>query len=365
MKVVGTIVEYNPLHNGHIYAINQIKKESDADILIAVMSGNFTMRGELSLFDKFKKTEYALKAGLNLIIELPFVYTVQNSDIFAKRAVELLCLAKVDEIWIGSESNNSNLFKDYYQKWIDSHNQELIKEQIKKGLSYKSATSIVIDLPSNDLLGFSYYKALKELNSNIELKTIKRVGSNYLDLTPNKFASSLAIRSNLSLLKDFCPAYLEKELIRDNELIFPYLKYLISSHKTQELKEFFLVDEGLENSLKNISKYQNLKDFTDSLVSKRYTKSRINRMLCYILLNITKIEMQNINNTKANFIRVLGYDELGLVLLKTLKKEITIYTNIKEGLNNILDLEIRITKVLDNIYNTSTFKLEQTKPIEI
>ena len=117
LKIVGTIVEYNPLHNGHAYAIEQIKKQSQADVIIAVMSGDFTMRGELSLFNKFEKTNQALSIGIDLIIELPFPYTVQNSDLFSEYAIKLLNLCKVNEVWFGSESNNSLLYEKYYNAW--------------------------------------------------------------------------------------------------------------------------------------------------------------------------------------------------------------------------------------------------------
>ena len=121
LKIVGTIVEYNPLHNGHAYAISKIKSETKADVIIAVMSGDFTMRGELSLFNKFEKTHQSLNIGIDLVIELPFTYTVQNSDLFSEYAVKLLNLAKVDEIWIGSESNNSILYEKYYNTWNDTN----------------------------------------------------------------------------------------------------------------------------------------------------------------------------------------------------------------------------------------------------
>ena len=181
MKIVGLIVEYNPLHNGHKYHIEKVKSESKADILIAVMSSSFTMRGELSLFDKFTKTNQALNSGIDIVIELPFILTVQNSDLFAKHAVSILNLAKVNEIWIGSESNDPFRFENCYNEFQKPSNQAKIKELLNSGMSYKMATNTIFNLPSNDLLGYSYYKAIKDNNYNILLNTIKRVGDNYLD----------------------------------------------------------------------------------------------------------------------------------------------------------------------------------------
>ncbi|MDE5546675.1 MAG: nucleotidyltransferase family protein, partial [Anaeroplasmataceae bacterium] len=224
MKIVGTIVEYNPLHNGHIYALKEIKRLSQADMIVAVLSGNFTMRGDLSIYDKFEKTRQALQAGIDLVIELPFVCAVQNADLFAENAVKLLHLAKVKELWIGSESNNPSLYEKCYQDWIKSSSQEKIKELLTAGKSYKEATASIIDLPSNDLLGFSYYKAIQEESYPISIHTIKRIGS-YDSLEANEYASAYAIRNNLSLMDSYCPKFMNQDLIRDCCLLFPHLKY--------------------------------------------------------------------------------------------------------------------------------------------
>lgn len=363
MKIVGTIVEYNPIHNGHLYAINQIKKESNADLIIAVMSGNITMRGDLSIFNKFTKTKQSLIAGIDLIIELPFCYTVHNSDLFAYHTIHLLNLAKVDEIWIGSESNNPNLFIEAFNEFEKIENQKKIKKLMNEGYSYKAATNEIYSLPSNDLLGYSYFKAIQKINPNIILKTIKRLGSNYYDNEPKEFASAYAIRNNKNLANIYCPNFVDIDKALDYNKIFPYLKYQIQTKSTNELKDIFLVDEGIENKLHSINNYSNLDDFTSSLVSKRYTKSRIQRMLMYILFNVTKTEMNTILNNLPDYIRILGYNKNGKEYLKIIKKEIKIYTNIKNNIHQSLDVEFKVSTILDNIYNTNNKQLEQTKPI--
>ncbi|MDE6655923.1 MAG: nucleotidyltransferase family protein [Anaeroplasmataceae bacterium] len=360
MKIVGTIVEYNPLHNGHIHAINEIKRLSQADILVAILSGNFTMRGDLSIFDKFEKTRQALKAGIDLVIELPFVCAVQNADIFAKNAIQLLHLAKVSELWIGSESNNSTLYEQCYQSWVSPVSQEKIKELLSLGKSYKEATAAIINLPSNDLLGFSYFKAIQEANAPISLHTIKRIGS-YDSLEAKEYASAYAIRNDLSLMENYCPFYVNQNLIRDSQLLFPYLKYSIHCSSTSELRDIFFVEEGLENKVKDIYSYSSLEEFISYLSTKRYTKSRIQRMLTYILFNIKKQDITH----DISFLRVLGYSKKGQSYLNTIKKDVTLFTNIKEGLHPILDIELKITKILDMIYASSTLKEEQGKPQEI
>lgn len=359
MKKVGLIVEYNPLHNGHIHHINEIKKNSNADILIAVMSSSFTMRGDLSIFDKYTKTKQALDSNLDLIIELPLVYAIERADIFALNAIKILNLFNVDEIWIGSENNNIDIYKSYYEE------SKLIDNKNDYNTSYKIKSNI--DLKSNDILGYSYYKAIKDNNFNIELKTIKRIESNYLDIKPisNNITSALSIRNDLSLIDSYTPefVYNDKDKILDESKLFPYLKYKILSSSPLELKDIFFVDEGLENVLKNIKNYNNLNDFINSLASKRYTKTRIKRMLIYILLNIKKIEINEIYKNDINFIRVLGFNEIGKDYLSKIKKDINVYTNIKNDINLALDIELKTSNLLDMIYNLDLFKKELKGPI--
>lgn len=363
MKIVGTIVEYNPLHNGHIYAINKIKEESNADAIIAVMSSNFTMRGDLSIFNKFHKTIQSLNAGIDIVIELPFCYTLHNSDLFAKHAIYLLNLAKIDEVWIGSEQNNPQIYEQAYHEFNKPENQEKIKKYLDEGLSYKMATNAIFSLPANDLLGYSYYKAIKDLNLNIKLKTIKRIGANYHDQTPNIYASAFAIRNNKSLAQNYCPEYIDINSSLEYNQLFPYLKYQIQTKSINDLKKIFLVTEGIENKLKNIDNFNNIDDFINSLVTKRYTKSRIQRILAYVLFNITKDDMEIALNNLPNFIRILGYSNIGNTYIKQIKKDVNILTNIKHNIHISLDIEMKVSTILDTIYNTDNKINEQSKPI--
>lgn len=365
MKIVGVIVEYNPLHNGHVHHINKIKELANADLIIAVLSGSFTMRGDLSLFDKFTKAQQALQNNIDVIIELPATLCIQKADIFANNAVMLLNLLNVNEIWIGSEQNDTSIYEQCYKELKDK--DEYIKNKLKEGLSYKEITNNLFPLLSNDLLGYSYYKAIKENNLNIELKTIQRINSNYLDKTPtsSNITSALSIRNDLTILKDYSPEYVynNSDLILDENKLFDLLKYKILSSNVSDLKNIFFVDEGLENKLKEISSFYNLNDFIKHLTTKRYTSTRIKRMLIYVLLNITKNEMNEISSSNIDFVRILGYSSIGKKLLSSIKKQIKIYTNIKEGINKILDLEIRISKILDSVYNLDLLSKEQKAPL--
>ncbi len=364
MKIVGTIVEYNPLHNGHVYALNEIRRLSQADVIVAVLSGDFTMRGDLSLWNKFEKTKYALQAGVDIVIELPFLYTVQNSDLFANYALLFLNQMGIQELWFGSESNNPAIFEDSYTKWVNEKNQEKIKAMIKNGNSYKEATSAIINLPSNDLLGFCYYKAIQENHFKISIHTIQRKGD-FNSLVPESFASAYAIRSDLSLISTYCPPYVSSKDIRNEEALFSYLKFTILNLTTKELSEFFLVEEGLENKLHEIISFTSYKEFVHHLSSRRYTKSRIQRMLLYVLFQIKKMEVEAIKKGSPSYLRVMGYSKTGLSYIQTIKKRTKIYTNIKNGIHPVFDINLKISKILDMIYHSSEFKSEQSKPIEI
>lgn len=357
MKITGVIAEYNPLHNGHVYHFNNI----NSDLKVLIMSSSFTMRGDLSIFDKFTKTKQALDLGYDLVIELPFVYSLERADIFSLNTVSFLNLCKINEIIIGSEENNINLYEKYYKEF----NKESLNNE--DGKSMKQASVSLLPFKSNDILGFFYYKAIKDNNYDIELKTIKRIGNDYLDKDLNEsYSSASSIRLNLDQIDKYVPDFvsIDKNEILDENSLYNYLKYQILNLSLDELKNIFMVDEGLENKLKSIYKYNNLNDYISSLVSKRYTETRIKRMLAYILFNIKKNDINEIYNNKIDFIRVLGYSDKGKKYLNEIKKDVNIYTNIKEGINKALDIELKISKILDSIYNLDLLKLEQGAPID-
>ena len=357
LNICGVIAEYNPLHNGHVYHFNNI----NADIKILVMSSSFTMRGDLSIFDKFTKTRQALDLGFDIVVELPFALAVERADIFASNSVKLLNMLQANNIIVGSEENNIELYKKYYDEFnINNIN--------RNELSFKVASLNELPFKSNDLLGFFYYKAIRDNNYNIDLKTIKRIGNDYLDKDTNNdlYASATAIRNNLDLIDKYCPSFVsnDKDKILDENKIFKYIKYQILNMDINDLKNIFMVDEGIENRLKDVYKFNNYEDFLDYLISKRYTKSRIKRMLSYVLFNIKKDEINKIYENEIDFVRILGYSNKGKEYINSIKKDLNIYTNIKNDINDILDIEIKISKTLDNIYDINLFKNEQSKPIE-
>ena len=180
MESVGIIAEYNPFHNGHLYHLTKIKEKHPNAVIVLVMSGNFTQRGDVSIIDKWKKTQIALKAGIDLVIELPFPFTTQSADYFSYGSITLLEKLKVDKVIFGSESDNIKDLEIIADTQINNPDfDKLVKIYSKFGKNYPTALSLAVkDLTNqeitapNDLLGISYVKVIKQNNYKIIPKTI-------------------------------------------------------------------------------------------------------------------------------------------------------------------------------------------------
>ena len=177
MHIIGLIAEYNPFHNGHLYQINKIKEMYPDSIIIAVVSSCFTQRGDVSVLNKWNKTQIALDNNIDIVIELPFVYATQGSDIFAKGAITILEKMKIDTLVFGTESDNLDIINLIADTQINNPNYNIIvKKYLNKGINYPTATNNAvndltgykIDSP-NDLLALSYIKQIKIDKQNIKI----------------------------------------------------------------------------------------------------------------------------------------------------------------------------------------------------
>jgi len=347
MIVTGIIAEYNPFHNGHIYHINKAKDITKADVMIGVISGNFTQRGEASIIDKFEKTNAALTNGLDLVVELPYIYTVQNASVFGSKSVEILNMLKVNNIVFGSETNNLKELQKFAEYNIEIDH---LKEIMDKGMSFpKSYGLLAGSLYPNDILAISYLRAIK--NTNIKPISIQRTNS-YHGEEINNIASAKAIRLAIKNGNDYSsatPIKIDNPIYNDD--LYPYLQKTLMTRSKEELKNIFLVSEGIENMLiKNSYLYNTYDEFINNSVSKRYTRSRINRICLNIMNNITKDDVRNLS--KMNYIRVLGFNDKGQNYLKTIKKDenINLITQFKNIPNDYKDIEWKI----NNLYATLT-----------
>ena len=370
MNAIGIIAEYNPFTNGHLYHINEIKKKYKDHIIILVMSGNFTQRGIPSIIDKFKKTELALKFGIDLVIELPYPFATQSADFFSYGAITILEKLKVEKIVFGSESNNIDDLELIAKTQIKNDElDKLVKIYSKLGYSYPTALSEAIyDLTGkkittpNDLLGVSYIKTIIENNYNIKYETIKRTNDYHNDIE-----SATMIRKLLSENKSINNLVPEIELNYLNNLhfqnnYFNILKYKIITE--EDLSIYQTVDEGIDKLLKKeITNANNIDEYISLIKSKRYTYNKISRMLNHILCNFTKEKAKLFREIK--YIRILGLNYKGKKYLNKIKKDLDIplISKLQREKDEMLEFELETTKIYDIINNNNLLKKECEKII--
>ena len=371
MDVIGIIVEYNPFHNGHKYHINKIKEMFPNSLIVAVMNGHFSQRGDVSILNKWDKTNIALDNNIDLVIELPFPFATQAADIFSKGAIALLDAIKVDYLIFGSEINDINILTKCARIQLESDEyQEAVKDYLDYGINYpmslakalKDFTNINIDKP-NDILGLCYIKELLKINSKIKPLTIKRI-NDYHDLSLNKnitSASSIrnAIKNNIDI-KKYIPK-ISYQYLKDNtffiEDYFMFLKYKIMS-EINNLNIYQTVDEGLEARIKKeIIRSVSLEDLIQNIKTKRYTYNKIKRMFTHILVNFTKKEANKYQNIE--YIRILGFNDLGRNYLNSIRKKVDlpIITTYQPKISEMLKLEFRTTCIYASILNEDDKKL--------
>ena len=324
MKVSGIIVEYNPFHNGHLYHIEKCRELTDPDVLIAVCTGNYNQRGEISIIDKFEKTEAALKFGVDLVVELPYVFTVQNAYVFGDHAVRILNQLKCDHLVFGSETDNLEELQKYAQLEIDVTR---LKQLMHDGNSYPKSYGLLSSfLYPNDILAVSYLKALAKID--IIPVSIQRT-NDYHSQDMDIISSATAIRKALKEGKDVSeatPLSFEDPVYTSD--LYPYLRRLLLTTDKKDLEKIFLVSEGIESLLKeNAEKYADYEDFISHCISRRYTRSRIQRILLHIANQIKEEDVERL--PEENYIRVLGFNQTGQKYLRSIKEDTKIITQFK------------------------------------
>ncbi len=363
MKKIGLICEYNPFHNGHLYHIEKTKELYPDSIIILVLSTCFTQRGNISILTKEEKTEIALNYGIDLVIELPFIFSSQSADIFAKGAISILNELGCDTLVFGSESNDVEKLKEIANIQLNnSLYDDLVKSYLDDGVNYPTAMSNAVrdisDLDigtPNDLLGLSYVKEIIRQGSNITPITIQRTNDFHDEELNNKIVSATAIRKALvedKDIKDNVPS-LVYEYLKNKKNInyFDFLKYKIINEGSN-ISNYQTVDEGIENRVINyIDKCRDLDTLIDKVKTKRYTYNKISRMFIHILVSLTKEEALD---QDLKYIRVLGFNTRGKEYLNSIKKNIKvpIITNIKKNNEDLLKIEIRTEKIYSLITNS-------------
>lgn len=373
-NVLGIIAEYNPFHNGHLHHLIESKKITNSDYCIAIVSGNFTQRGEVSIVDKWEKTEMAIANGVDLVIELPTFYAISSAENFAAGAIKILnSLGIVNSLSFGSECNDISVLEDIANVLVSEPAQykTLLTHELSRGESFPKARENAIMMYLNDIrrfanvlsspnniLGIEYLKALKKQKSTIQPITIKRNSTNYNDsVLPNnsRFASATAIRnlcqstSDITLLEKFVPEttfnilencikkgnFVKNLSAFDKEII-----YTLRKMSTAEIANLPDVSEGLEFSLKNAANQCNsVVELLSIVKTKRYTQTRLQRILLYAILGITKKDMEMSISTTP-YIRILGFNDKGQELISQISKK-----------NRKLEIVSSVKKFMDKCTN--------------
>lgn len=366
MKSVGIIAEYDPFHNGHKYQIKKAKEKTGADVAIIVMSSNFTQRGEPAILDKWTRARMALENGADIIVELPIQSAVQPANIFAEKAIELINSLNCDFLSFGCEHDEIDFFElSEHQLNLDD---EVMQANNNFAINYQSIffEKFGVDLSfANDNLAYWYAVAIRKMKAKISMVPIKRIASNHRDSKlGKKIASGKSIRialMNQKSVKKVIPKLSFK--LKNQKLLywddyFSYLKFKIITTSISDLNKIYQMTEGLEYKLKKeIIKSDNFNDFINRIKSKRYTFTRLQRLLVYVLFSITEKEMINLESS----IRILGFKQFGKAYLNKNKKQINlpIFTKTtKKMIEDYMPIEFRSGQIVSmiNEQNQDLFK---------
>lgn len=379
MNITGIIAEYNPFHYGHKYHIEKAKEKTKADGIIVIMSGNFMQRGIPAIVNKFSRAQMAIYGGADLVIELPLIHSVASAEYFAQGAVTILDKLKIcNNLFFGAENDNINnltaaslMLSEENSSFKDNLNKNL-----KLGLPYHKARSnalmaISTDInfndilkSSNNILAIEYIKAINKLKSNIKPYALKRQGSSYNDnKIAGTFSSATAIRKNIyenKNIKDIIPKETYNKLLLNKpsfpEDMFPYIKYKLLTC-SENLSKIPDTNEGLDKKIiKEIANSNSFDNLILNIKSKRYTYTRISRILTSFFIGLENYNINNLRSDSYEYIRPLAFNNTGRKILKIIKEnsETNIITKIPKSTNNSSILyDIQGTKAY-SIINAST-----------
>ena len=401
-KVLGIIAEYNP----HLFHLEESKKQTGSTYTVAIMSGNFAQRGNTSIIDKWSKAEIALHCGVDLVVELPVLYSISSAENFADGAIKILdALKVVDYISFGAETNDISILQPLADVLYHEPKayKTMLSHELKKGLSFPKARENAVLMYLNDIrkyanvlsspnniLGIEYLKALRKYKSSIQPIAIHRATTGYNDLTyTSNMASSTAIRNiiknnGFDILRNLIPApsysilvnnIKQGHIVPDLSTFEKQIIYNLRKMDITEISNLPDVSEGLEFALKNAANSCNtLNEFLNIISSKRYTSTRIQRILLYSLLGITKKDME-LSKKIVPYIRVLATNKRGKFLISEILKanpKLEIVTSVKRYLDSnpnknyqlMLDKDIWATNVYTLGYEADSWNnLDFTKKI--
>lgn len=395
MYVTGIVAEYNPFHNGHLYQLNRTKQITESDFVIAVMSGNFTQRGTPSIRNKFIRTQMALSAGVDMVLELPTTYASSSAERFCEAAVSVLNkTGLVNVISFGSEIGDIRILQDL--AGVLTHEpaelSQLIKDYLSQGYSFPRARqSAIIKLFSqtkydypltdqikeavenpNNILGIEYIKALIKYHSAIKPLTIKRKSSHYHDTEiTSPIASATAIRTQfqfdqLDAVKQSMPAD-SYNLLASTAAYIPHLRdlndflhYKLIFSNIDSLYSLWDIPKDIILSiLRHFKEKKSIEEIINAVTSKTYTRATVQRAVLRIILNVLQSDMEKLEPMQwIPYIKVLGCKKSASILLSELNKHahVPVITNLKASYSSLssegkllLDYELRASNIYQYI----------------
>ncbi len=346
MTTVGIVAEYNPFHNGHAYQIDCIRKKISDAVIVICMSGSITQRGEAALLDKWTRAELAINGGADLVLELPFVFACRSAQDFASGAIRLLSDLHVDILAFGAEIGELAPLQHVAQKIDSPAFQGVLYKYIRNGNSYaaafeKACCSKGFDLPHemlrqpNNILAIEYLRVIHKLGkkNSITPLLISRKGNAYHDTNLTAFSSASAIREelkNLSVdwdkISQALPSQVFSQLIKfpRNKMAYTenlYRPFLLRLYTSQLLTTFYGYQEGVENRFLRVAKTTfSREEFLQKASTKRYSKSRISRLMTYALLEVNRDFISQVDMIGPQYIRPLAMNRRGMELLHHLKR---------------------------------------------
>lgn len=338
MNTCGVIAEYNPFHNGHRYQLQKAREQTQADVMVVVMSGNFLQRGEPAIIDKWQRAQEALLQGADLVVELPIQWSLQSADYFAKGGVQLLHALHCNNLSFGTD-HTAGFDYSSFGRFTKTHQKEIDKAYQKfddPTLTYaqKMAAVLADDFPSlallkeqpNHVLGLTYAKENARFEQAMDIYPVERKEANHhsIELT-GTIASATAIRQAIfeqKSVENLVPVKTARDLADYQvswENYWPFLRYKILASSLAELREIYQMVEGLEYRLKSkIRQASNFEEYVQLVKSKRYTRARIQRLLCYCLLNLKDKDVKQAWHN--NYLHILGFTQKGQQYLQQEKK---------------------------------------------
>lgn len=361
MKKCGIICEYNPLHNGHIRQIVAAKKETGCDVLVCVMSGNFTQRGDGAVLGKYVRARHAVLAGADVVVELPTVFATNAAEDFAFGAVKLLDALGCEYLHFGSESGNAEELEHIADFMLNppAAFQNRLKQNLSRGLSYpqsvaKAATRYfdaeILNKPNNTL-AIEYLKQIKLQSSAMKPLTLMRNSDYHSDDILSEFCSASAIRTafnkqDFKHIKKHVPHFVYEDLVNNqcyrqsNFEVFAH-GFLITAN-AEYMKKIYGADEGLQNKLLKNASLPRYDELLFGTKSKRYTLLKIKRLILNSVLNVTKGTMRAAKKIKPYFkVLAIDSDKCGEILSDFSRTGATDVKNLDDRQKEIFAIDVK------------------------